>query len=122
LRPLLKDWRFYQLVSRAILRTIAAGHTPRHRDWVNRWTEKVCRRVESVNSLLLLEQYGHVLPRPIRRQRLPSLADRLMEASEWVQTQVYYEWLLGASTLAYEEGLAVERRLREGTFTVRGQT
>lgn len=121
LRPLLKDWRFYQLVAKQILTRLESA-TVGNRDLVNRWTEKLCKRSATVMSLLLLEQYGHVMPKPIRRMRLPSLADRMMAETEWIQSQVYYSWLLDAATLAYEEGRKVERRLSPiPVFTEQGQ-
>lgn len=113
LRPLMKEWRFFQLMAKNLVKRLES-ETLENRDLVNRWTEKFCRRPQALTSLLLLEQYGHAVPRPVRAMRLPSLADRLQAEAEWAQSRVYYQWVLEASTLALEEGRKIERSFQGG--------
>lgn len=131
LRPVLKEWAFYKEsaiaaidamkngIGEPILAAQEAGQDRRTR--VCQIMSDLCKRHGSMNTLILLEQFGHVLPRPIRKVRLPALVDRIQYECEWVQTRLYCEWLVSAASLAVAEGEAVEELLAD-KFTPEGQT
>lgn len=111
LRKLIKEWRFFWLIAKNVVKCVNGERDERNLDLVNRWTTKLTKRMDALDSLIVLERYGHVLPVPIRRFRLPSLADRMEAEAEWIKAKHYYEWLCYAAELAVREGEDVSKKL-----------